>query len=213
MKKIATLAWVIFGAALLMADDYLIKTVKVQPMESYPAQASVGNVTIAADPYDTNKKSLTAFDVKKLNSRGYFPLHVIIQNGSSDFLKIHTRNIILITSSGQHLYTTPATLLVDDIGKAGMTSKIPLIGSDGAPGMGKEGSALSDFSGKELTNRTVDPGSVSDGFLFFFTPDPKINPFQGSTLYIPKLETEGTGKGIGPFSIALEPALTKPKKK
>lgn len=213
MKKIAALGWIIFGAAVLMADDYRIKTVKVQPMESYPARASVGDVTIAADPYDTNRKSLTAFDIKKLNSRGYFPLHVIIQNGSQEFLKVYTRTIVLVTPSGQHLYTTPAAILVDDLDKAGMTSKIPLIGSDGSPGMGKEGTALSDFSGKELTNRTVDPGSVSDGFLFFFTPDPEISPFKGSTLYIPKLETEGTGKGLGPFSITLEPALTKPKKK
>ena len=208
MKKIATLAWVIFGAALLMADDYLIKTVKVQPMESYPAQASVGNVTIAADPYDTNKKSLTAFDVKKLNSSGYFPLHVIIQNGSSDFLKIHTRNIILITSSGQHLYTTPASVLVDDVVGKGFTSRIPLLGSRDSTTTGKPGSPLSDFSSKELTNRLLDPGTVSDGFLYFFTPEPKKNPFAGSTLFIPKLEKEGTNQALGPFSIPLDPALT-----
>jgi hypothetical protein len=53
----------------------------------------------------------------------------------------------------------------------------------------------------------VDPGTVADGFLFFFTTDPKKNLFEGSSLYIPKLEEEGTHKPVGPFSIPLDIAL------
>jgi len=199
---------ILLGAVFLIADDYIIKTVAVGPIESYPARATVGSVTIAADPYSTNEKSYTAFDVKKLNSQGYFPLHVIIQNSSKDFLKIRTRNIILVTASGQHLYTTPASVLVDDVVGKGFTSRIPLLGSSDSTTTGKPGSPLSDFSSKELTNRLLDPGTVSDGFLYFFTPEPKKNPFAGSTLFIPKLEKEGTNQALGPFSIPLDPALT-----
>jgi hypothetical protein len=71
----------------------------------------------------------------------------------------------------------------------------------------KFGSPLSDFTAKELTNRLVDPGSVTDGFLFFFTSAPKDDFFSGTTLYIPKLEEEGTRTGFGPFAIRLDPAL------
>jgi hypothetical protein len=198
-------------ATSLLALDYELKTVKVMPIESYPAQATLGGVTIAADPYDTNEKSFTAFDIKNLNSRGYFPLHVIIRNGSKNFFKIRTVNVILIASSGQQLYTTPATVVVDDVVKSGLTSRIPLIKSQDPTTSKRAGSPLSDFTGKELTNRIIDPGAISDGFLFFYTPNPKKNLFAGSTLYIPKLEEEGADKTLGPFFIPLNPALSPSK--
>jgi len=196
---------------LLSAFDYQVKTVKVLPIESYPAQVTLGGVTIAADPYSTDDKSFSAFDVKNLNSRGYFPLHVVIRNASSDFLTIHTRNVVLITASGQQLYTTPATVIVDDVFKASLVSKLPKMKSHDLSTSTKPGSPLSDFTGKELTNRFLDPGKVADGFLFFFTPEPKKNIFEGSTLFIPKIEEEGTRKVLGPFSIPLDPALKSSK--
>ncbi len=181
------------GAAILLAGDYRIKEVKVQPIESYPARIEIGGVTIAADPYTSDEKTFTAFDIKNLNSRGYFPIHVVIRNGSEKYLSIKTRNVILITPSGKHLYATPVTVLVEDV-----------IGSKPSE---KPGSPLSDFTGKEMTNRLIDPGTVEDGFLFFFTPAPKKDFFAGSTLYIPKLEEEGTRKPLGPFAIPLDSAL------
>jgi len=192
--KIAVSALLIaFATIALFAGDYQVKTVRVLPVESYPARTELGGVTIAADPYSTDEKSYEAFDVKNLNSRGYYPIHLIIRNSSQSFLTIRTRNVVLITSAGQQLYTTPATVLVEDVIK-------------GKPS-GKAGSPLSDFTGKELTNRLVDPGRVENGFLFFFTPTPKKDFFVGSTLYIPKLEEEGTRKPLGPFAIPLNPAL------
>ena len=136
---------------------------------------------------------------------------VIIQNGSPGFLTIRTRNVVLITASGQQLYTTPATVVVEDVIKASLVSKLPKMKSRDQSTSTKAGSPLSDFTTKELTNRLVDPGTVSDGFLFFFTPEPKKDFFAGSTLYIPKLEEEGTLKTLGPFSIPLDPALVHSK--
>jgi hypothetical protein len=186
---------IFLGVMALQAGDYQARTVKVLPFESYPAKTEIGGVTIAADPYESNDKSYTAFDIKNLNSRGYYPVHVIVRNGSQNYLNIRTRNIVLITSTGQQLYSTPATVVVEDVSNSKST---------------KLGSPLSDFTGKELTNRLVDPGSVIDGFLFFFTPVPKkADFFVGTTLYIPKLEEEGTRKGVGPFAIPLDPALKK----
>ncbi len=211
MRSKLGILWILFGTMLLSAFDYQVKTVKVLPIESYPAQVTLGGVTIAADPYSTDDKSFSAFDVKNLNSRGYFPLHVIIRNASSDFLTIHTRNVVLITASGQQLYTTPATVIVDDVFKASLVSKLPKMKSHDLSTSTKPGSPLSDFTGKELTNRFLDPGKVADGFLFFFTPEPKKNIFEGSTLFIPKIEEEGTRKILGPFSIPLDPALKSSK--
>jgi hypothetical protein len=193
MKIPPALVCFALGTIWATAGDYQIKTVKVLPIESYPARIELSGVTIAADPYENDAKSYTAFDIKNLNSRGYYPVHVIIRNGSGKYLTIRTRNIVLITPSGQQLYSTPATVLVDDVGDLKQN---------------KVGSPLSDFTAKELTSRGVDTGSETDGFLFFFTSTPKKPDFfVGTTLYIPKLEEEGTGKGFGPFAIRLDPAL------
>jgi hypothetical protein len=195
MKTPLVIFSVLVWAIVLQAVDYQARKVKVLPIESYPARTELGGVTIAADPYDYNDKSYTAFDIKNLNSRGYYPVHVIVQNSSQSYLNIRTRNIVLITPAGQHLYSTPATVVVEDVSSSKST---------------KLGSPLSDFTGKELTNRLIDPGSVTDGFLFFFTPTPKKTDFfVGTTLYIPKLEEEGTHKGTGPFAIPLDSALKK----
>ena len=188
--------WIMLWVSVLPAGDYAAKVVKVQPVESYPARASLGAVTIAADPYSTDKKTSAAFDIKDLNSRGYFPIHIIIRNESQSFLTVRTRDVILITANGQHLYSTPATVVVEDIFGSSST---------------KAGSPLSDFTHKDISNRSVDPGMVIDGFLFFYNPDRKKNIFEGSTLFVPKLEEEGTRKTVGPFSIPLDPALTPSK--
>jgi hypothetical protein len=209
MKTAAIIFEILMGSLILMASEYQIKTVAVLPVESYPARAQLGGVTIAVDPYDSDQKSYSAFDVKNLNSRGYYPVHVIIQNSSPNFLIIHTRNVLLVTSSGQQVYTIPATVVVEDVIKASLVSKLPKMKSHDQSTSTKAGSPLSDFTSKELANRPLDPGTVSDGFLFFFTSTPNNDFFVGSTLYIPKLEEEGTRKPLGPFSIPLDPALGK----
>jgi hypothetical protein len=225
MKILLTALYLISGT-LLLAGEYKIKSVQVLPVEAYPAQATVGRVTVAADPYASDEKSFKAFDVKDLNSRGFFPIHIIIRNNTSSYLAIHTKNVILITSSGEQLYTTPSALIVDEVfglsnktpdkkskdskdsrsSKDSRNSKDSKDASDPAP-PAKKGSPLTDFISKELVNASMDPDAIVDGFLFFYTTDPKKNLFEGSTLYIPKLEEEGTRKPVGPFAIRLDAAL------
>jgi hypothetical protein len=198
MKKWNVLFGLILGSAILTASEYKIKTVKILPIESYPARMEISGLTVAVDPYATNEKTYAAFDVKHLNSEGYYPLHVIIKNATSKFYTLKSQNIYMEMSSRIKLYSTPVTLLVDDVVRSGL-----------APNMSKKlaiGTPLSDFLSKELTNRTVDPGTTSDGFLFFYTSTPRVNPFAGATFVIPKLEEEGFPKSLGPFSIPIYPA-------
>ena len=187
------------------AADYKIKIVEVKPMESYPAQTSVGGITIAADPYSTDAKSATAFDIKNLNSRGYFPVHVIIKNETSSYLTIRTRNVLLFTPEGEQLYSTPAAIVVDNLSRAGITQKEPAKSDN--PEDSQKVSPLTDFTSKELVTASINPGTVVDGFLFFFTEKRKKNILAGSSLYIPRVEEEGTKKPFGPFTIRLDPAL------
>lgn len=203
MKRLGFWFPLLILAGGIAAAAYEIKTVPVRPIESYPARATVAGATIAADPYPDDEKSYTAFDIKDLNSRGYNPVHIIIQNGTTGFLNIRTRNIILITSAGEQIYSTPGTIVVDDVTRSGLTARMPGMGSGEDATSTREGSPLSDFTSKELINASMAPASVTDGFLFFYNPDRKKNLFEGSTLYIPKLEEEGTRRPVGPFTIHL----------
>lgn len=192
--------------SLLLASDYIPKKVEVLPVESYPARASVKDITIAADPYPDNEKSATAFDCTDLNSRGFFPVHLIIRNNSPYYLKVRTQNIQLETRLGERLYSTPATIVVEEVvGKKFSDSFSGL--KDGDTLSDSIASPLSDFTSKALTNGLINPGMTRDGFLFFYTEKNKRSIFMGSTLIIPALREEGTNKVFGPFTIPLDPAL------
>jgi hypothetical protein len=204
--RIACLALIM--ALPVMAADYQIKTVKILPIESYPAKTTIAAITIAADPYPNDEKSFTAFDVKDLNSKGYFPLHLIIRNSSSGFIAVRTRDITILTADGQKLYTTSATLVVQDVIKGGLVSKLPKMKSHDPSTSTRAGSPLLDFTGKELTNRQIEPGSVSDGFVFFYTDEPKKPFFKGGKITIPQVMDEITRRSLGPFEIDLEAALS-----
>ncbi|MEJ2244608.1 MAG: hypothetical protein P8Y80_00770 [Acidobacteriota bacterium] len=208
VMKLLKILLPIFLITILFASDYKIKTVEVLPIESYPARTTVDDITIAADPYPNDEKSFTAFDVPDLNSRGYFPVHIIIKNSTPYYLKIQTLYIQLETRLGNRLYSTPGTIVLEDIiGNKYVDSLSRLKAGDTLSD--KVAVPLSDFNGKELTNSLIDPGMVHDGFLFFFSEKNKRSLFIGSTLHIPdlKLTEEGTAKAIGPFTIQLDPAL------
>lgn len=180
--------------AFAWSAEYQVKIVKVLPIESYAARATVQGITVAADPYPTDEKSFTAFDVKDLNSRGYFPVHVIIRNSTENFLSLKTRNVVLVTATGR-AYTTSATVVVGDVFKGGQSISM------------KKGSPLIDFTEKELTSRQIMPEKVVNGFLFFYSSEPKKNLFVGSTLRIPQIMDDDNRRPIGPFLIPLDLAL------
>ena len=195
MSRQLSLAILVVGASLAWSAEYRVKVVPVLPIESYPARTTVGGTTVAADPYPTDEKSFTAFDVKDLNTRGYYPVHVIIENKSENFLSIKTRNIVLVTSTGQELYTNSVTVVVEDVFSGSQSTST------------KKGSPFVDFTEKELTAREIVPGKVVNGFLFFFSPGPNRNFFAGSTLRIPQITDEDNRRPLGPFLIPLDLAL------
>jgi hypothetical protein len=199
MKMRNLVVFLLLGTVAAIAQ-YRAKTVPVRDLESYPAKTALAGITIAADPYPTDAKSSTAFDVRDMNTRGYYPMHIIVKNGTESFITVKTRTAVLVTAAGQELYTIPASTLVEDIFK----------GKD-ATSM-KAGSPLIDFAEKQLTNRQLSPGKTSDGFIFFYWPNSKKSLFVGSTLKIPEITDDDARKKIGPFLIPIDPALSEEKK-
>ncbi len=193
MRSTISVLLIFAGALTGLAADYVIKTVKVQPIDTYPARVTVGDVTVAADPYEADEKSFTAFDYKNLNTRGYHPVHLIIQNSTRDYVTIRTRNIVLVNAAGTELYATSAAVLVSDLFKGNLSYK--------------RGSPFSDFSAKELSGGRVDPNGVIDGFVFFYIPQTKGVALAGSRIVIPEILNDSTRKPIGPFEIPLDPGI------
>lgn len=99
MKQLSIAILLLLGSVSLFAQ-YHAKTVPVLDLESYPARSVVGGITLAADPYPTDDRSFTAFDVRDLNSRGYYPVHIIVKNGTENFVTVKTRNAVLVTAAG-----------------------------------------------------------------------------------------------------------------
>ena len=204
MKKIKFVIFIL--APLLMASDYEVKPVEVLPIESYPSRISSDSITVAADPYPNDDKSYQVFDVENLSSKGFFPVHIIIRNGSTYYVKLKTQNIYLETRLGDRLYSTPATMVVEAlIGKKYADSLSHL--KDGDRLSDKVATPLADFTSKELKNSLLEPGSTESGFLFFYSEKNKRSIFIGSTLLVPVLYEEGTDKTFGPFEIAIDPSL------
>ena len=56
-------AAVMLATTVAVGGDYQLKTPKILPVEAYPARSTSGGITVAADPYPTDEKSFTAFDV------------------------------------------------------------------------------------------------------------------------------------------------------
>ncbi len=193
MRPTISVLLVLAGMLTGLVADYAIKPVKIQPIDTYPARVTVGNITVAVDPYATDEKSYTAFDFKNLNSRGYHPVHLIIQNATPDYITIRTRNIVLVNAAGTELFATSAAVVVNDLFKGNLSYK--------------RGSPFSDFSAKELSGGRVDPNGVIDGFLFFFIPQAKGVALAGSKIVIPEILNDTTRKPIGPFEVPLDPGI------
>jgi len=205
MKTVFRILLVLLFVQAPYASDSNTKTGEVMPIESYPAQVTVGGITIAANPYTTDAESATVFNVKNLNSRGFYPVHIIIKNNTSSHLTIRTRNVLLFTPNGEQLYSTPAAIVVDNLSRAGLTRREP--SKTDVPEASQKVSPLMVFTSRELVTESINPGGTVDGFLFFFTENRRRNPFAGSSLYIPRVEEEGTKKPFGPFTIRLDQAL------
>jgi hypothetical protein len=168
-------------------------------------------ITVAADPYFSDTKAYKAFDERKLNSKGYFPVHVIIHNSTSNEISLRTLAIVLIGDGEKQFYTTPAAVLVEDVFDTNWQKKQPETRYREGPGRIKIGSPLVDFTTKELTNQSIAPGSVASGFLYFFLGKVEADLLQSFSLSIPEFIEERSQEKLGPFSIPLNAAFQNEK--
>ena len=197
-------AWSASGA-------YKNLAVKVGPVEGYASRQSQGPVTIAADPYPSETRIRTAFDVKGLSKLGLVPINLIISNKGSDSLSVDAATISLLDPEfGSLRALSPkevvAMILRQDRRRRRPLSRVPLPGS----GLGRGRSRVQkrafeiedDFIRKSLKRR-IRPRTAAWGFVFFQLPERKSR-LTGYKIIIPDIENNRTQQKLLYFDIELK---------
>jgi hypothetical protein len=180
--------------------------VKVDPAQSYPFHQTQSNVTIAADPYETNEKIRTAFDVKDLEKLGIVPVNIVISNEGEDLISINGEDINLLDDKNRSIQSTAPEEVVQLIlnkGKAPSSrsrtpSPIPLPRREGLRGDAFE--IETDFRNKALKEVRVAPKTTASGFLFFRLPG-KETRLSRYKIYIPEIKSLKTKQNLLFFEI------------
>ena len=197
-------AWSAWGA-------YKNLAVKVGPVEGYASRQSQGPVTIAADPYPSETRIRTAFDVKGLSRLGLVPINLIISNQGPDSLSIDGATITLLDPEYGSLQALPpkevvGMILRQDRRNRRPLSRIPLPRS----GIGRGRSRVEkqvfeiehDFIRKSLKRR-IRPRATAWGFVFFQLPERKPR-LTGYKIIIPDVENNRTKQNLLYFDIELK---------
>jgi hypothetical protein len=188
------------------------KTVKVRvnPARSYPFVVSQGPVSVAADPYETNEKIRTAFDVKDMEKLGIVPVNVIITNEGEDTILVSGQDINLLDEKNHSLEALNVDEVVHAViskGKSPSTrgpaasSRFPLPQHEGPRGDAFE--IEMDFNNKALKEIRVAPKATASGFIFFRLPDRQMK-LAGHKLYIPQIKNLESKQDLLFFEIEIK---------
>ena len=184
-------------------------SVKVGPAESYAARQSQGPVTIAADPYPTETRIRTAFDVKGLSKMGLVPINLIISNQGPDSLSVNGATITMLDPEYGSLQAVPPKEVVNMVlrqarGRPRTLDRFPLPRTR-IPGSRLEKRAFeieTDFIRKSLKRR-IRPRATTWGFVFFQIPERKSR-LNGYKIIIPDVTNDKTQQQLLYFDIELK---------
>ena len=193
------------------AGAYKNLAVKVGPVEGYASRQSQGPVTIAADPYPSETRIRTAFDVKGLSKIGLVPINLIISNQGPDALSINGATITLLDPEHRSLQALPPKEVVGMIlrqtrRRSPLLGRLPLP----RPGIGIDGSRLEkhafeiedDVIRKSLKRR-IRPRATAWGFVFFQLPE-RRSRLSGYKIIIYDVENNRTQQKLLYFDIELK---------
>ena len=195
--------------ALSASAAYKNLVVKVGPADGYASRQSQGPVTIAADPYPSETRIRTAFDVKGLSKLGLVPINIIISNQGPDALSVNGATITLLDPEYGSLPAIPPKEVVFMVlkqarGRRRTLDRFPLPRTP-IPGSRLEKRTFeieADFIRKSLKRR-IRPRATAWGFVFFQLPERKSR-LTGYKIIIPDVENDKTKQKLLYFDIEIE---------
>jgi hypothetical protein len=166
-------------------------------------------VTIAVDPYETDEKIKTAFDVKGMEKLGIIPVNVIISNEGEDLISVSGQDVNLLDVKNQSIESTPTEEVVQLILNKGKEpsasgrsrSPLPFPRKDSVRGDAFE--IETDFTNKALKEARVSPKSTASGFVFFRLPSKQMK-LSGYKVYIPEIKNLNTKQNLLFFEIEIK---------
>jgi hypothetical protein len=167
------------------------------PATSYPTKQAQGRVTVAAVPYVNDDEIRTAFGKSNPYKNGVLPVLVVIQNDSSQALRLDLK-AEYIDARERHI----DAISPRDILAAGPGPRRPSLGG-GSPiplPKRKKKNPLAEWEieGLAFSARMVPPGESVHGFFYFQS---RLEP--ASRLYLTGLSEAKTGKELFYFEIPL----------
>lgn len=191
--------WIILlAAAAAPAADKDNSRFAPGPASSYPTRQTNGKVTIAAAPYHTAERIREAYGKLKLAEYGVLPVLVVIQNDSSQALRLDLLKVEYVAGGGTRIEATPAA----DVRYLGGGQRRFETGRGGAPRLGgrkKNPLDVWEIEGRAFAPKMLPVGQSASGFFYFQTAH---RP--GARLYVTGIREAATGKELFYFEIPLD---------
>jgi hypothetical protein len=131
----------------------------------------MNDITLAADPYDTEAKVIEAFD-ENLLEKGYYPIKVLVENGSDNRIMIFRESVELQDANGYSYRPVSASVMADDFEDNKIAYALlgfGIFSYMSADDANKERTA--DYEAKDLAETQIIPAGRSRGaFVYFQLP-------------------------------------------
>jgi len=163
-----------------------------------PHRQTADKVTIAADPYVEGEKVKTAFGKLVPYHYGVLPVLVVIQNDSTQSIRLDKMKAEYVGPHGDRVTATPAS----DVRYAKAPNRPVLVGGPAGriTGHGKKNPLDAwEIEGRALAAQMLPAGNTASGFLYFQT-DLQV----GATIYLTGLTEASSGRELLYFEIPLQ---------
>ncbi len=186
-------------AAASGADNGKDAKFEVRRAADYPHRQTSEQVTIAAEPFVTDDQAHTAFGKINPYRLGVLPVLIVIENNSSDAIRIDRAKMSYNLPDGTHVEATPPQE-VKYIQGAREPGLVP--GPFGGIHVAKvKNSPLAEWEieGRALAAKMLPAGQSASGFVYFQAPVASA----AATVDISGLENPVTGKQLYYFEIPM----------
>ncbi len=193
---------VLFLVGVAGCASYKYGKIDVQKPDGYPNHVTRSGISLAADLYDSVEKVKTGFYVD-VNSKGYYPIHVILANESNERIMIGRENIALLDRNGTPCSKVRSNVMSDDCEHNKMAYALlgfGIFSYMSADDANKKMAA--DWRDKEMAEQVIlHPGKRMNGFLYFRIPNEKNGDSYTLRAEVEKIDSKETV----PLEIALGP--------
>ena len=187
--------------AAAFAADKETARFEVKPASEYKARQTNAKVTIAAQAFVSDDEARPAFGKNNPYKFGVLPMLVVIQNDSSESIKVDEIKAEYISPDRARVVATPAR---DVRFLTGPSKPNVTIGPTG-PKLGKQKKNPLDsweIEGRAFAAKMIPPGQSASGFFYF-----QAGFQRGATLYVTGLKEARTGNELFYYEIPLLEAL------